>query len=103
MIELSSQLTKAERDYLRKMFEDSAATATLGDHIDVELPDHGRDALFRTLERGRAELVVEDGTYRLSYRVELLTDPGSGLQRLRLSRPIVSDRTEHRLSADKSA
>lgn len=97
MAELVSYLTDLERDYLRRLFAESAekdgGQLNPTEHtIVLESPSVERSLLLRMLSQLDTELVATDGCYCLRFRIEVAPNPYGGPAVLRLAPPVVTDR-----------
>jgi hypothetical protein len=93
--DLVTYLTDEERDYLRRLFAESAARdhPAAGEHtLQLESPSVERSLLLRMLARLRSELVATDGHYCLRFRLEVVPSPYGGPAVLRLLPPTITDR-----------
>ena len=93
--DLDTYLNDAERDYLRRLFAESAARdlpQAVEHTLQLESPSVERDLLLSMLSRMRSELVATDGHYCLRFRLDVSSSPYGGPAVLRLLPPTVTDR-----------
>lgn len=92
--DLVTYLSDDERDYLRRLFAETAARdkPLAGEYtLQLESPSVERDLLLRMLARLHSELVATDGRYCLRFRIDVVPSPYGGPAVLRLLPPTVTD------------